>query len=100
MLRNFTSGQSLSEQPVRIQVLNGNGVPGAAGDMARRLESLGFVVVGVGDSDERLPTTRILVADGSEAGSLVASELGYGEVVAGSVDNGVDVVVIVGSDAA
>ncbi len=100
MLRNFASGQSLSQQPVRIQVLNGNGVPGAAGDMARHLESLGFMVVGVGDSNERLPTTRILVGEGSEAGSLIAAELGYGEVVSGSVDNGVDVVVIVGSDAA
>ncbi|CAN5764662.1 hypothetical protein BH23ACT4_BH23ACT4_12690 [soil metagenome] len=100
MLRNFTSGQSFAQQPVRIQVLNGNGVPGAAGDMARQLESLGFLVVGVGDSDERLSTTRILVAEGSDAGSLIAGELGYGEVMSGSVDNGVDVVVIVGSDAA
>ncbi len=100
MLRNFASGQSLAQQPVRIQVLNGNGVPGAAGDMARHLESLGFLVVGVGDSDERLSTTRILAAYGSDVGSLIAAELGYGEVVSGSVDNGVDVVVIVGSDGA
>ena len=100
MLRNFASGQSLAQQPVRIQVLNGNGVPGAAGDIARQLEALGFEVVSVGDSDEQVSTTRILVGDGSEAGSLIAAELGYGEVVTGSVDNGVDVVIIVGSDAA
>lgn len=100
MLRNFASGQSFAEQPVRIQVLNGNGLPGAAGEMARHLESLGFVVVSVGDSDERLSTTRIVAAEGSDAGSLIASELGYGEVMSGFVDNGVDVVVIVGADAA
>ncbi|MEX1037236.1 MAG: LCP family protein [Acidimicrobiia bacterium] len=100
MLRNFASGQPLAQQPVRVQVLNGNGVPGAAGDMARQLESLGFVVIGVGDSDERLPTTRIMVASGSDAGTVIAGELGFGEVVTGSVDNDVDAVVIVSSDAA
>jgi LCP family protein required for cell wall assembly len=100
MLRNFATGQPFAQQPVRIQVLNGNGVPGAAGDMARELESLGFVVVGVGDSKERFPTTRILVASGSDAGSLIADGLGFGEVVTAEVDKSVDAVVIVGSDAA
>jgi hypothetical protein len=57
-------------------------------------------VVGVGDSDERISTTRILVGSGSNAGSLIAGELGFGEVVTAEVDNSVDAVVIVGSDAA
>ena len=100
MLQNFRSGQPLAQQPVRVQVLNGNGVPGAAGEMARQLEALGFVVVGVGDSAERISTTRILVGSGSNAGSLIAGELGFGEVVTAEVDNSVDAVVIVGSDAA
>ena len=100
MLQNFRSGQPLAQQPVRIQVLNGNGVPGAAGEMARQLEASGFLVVGVGNSEERFSTTRILVGSGSNAGSLIATELGFGEVVAAEVDNSVDAIVIVGSDAA
>jgi hypothetical protein len=100
MLQNFRSGQPLAQQAVRVQVLNGNGVPGAAGEMARQLEALGFVVVGIGDSDERFSTTRILVGSDSNAGSLIAGELGFGEVVTAEVDNSVDAVVIVGSDAA
>jgi hypothetical protein len=40
------------------------------------------------------------VGSDSNAGSLIAGELGFGEVVTAEVDNSVDAVVIVGSDAA
>ncbi len=99
MIQNFNTGQPLAQEAVRVQVLNGNGIPGAAADMAQELESLGFVVVSLGDADQSYATTTVLVGD-PDAGSLIVSQLGFGEVVAGSVDNSVDAVVIVGGDAA
>ncbi len=100
MIANFVAGRPLAEQPTRVQVLNGNGVPGAAGEMAQRLEALGFIVVAVGDSDVQYPTTQILSNQGSEAGEMVRSALGFGEVRFDAVDNRYDAVVIVGTDAA
>jgi LCP family protein required for cell wall assembly len=100
MLKNFGSGVPLAFQPLRIQVLNGNGQSGAAGDMARRLEALGYVVVSVGDADRKYETTTVLVESGSLVGVEVIAALGFGEVANSSVDNSIDAVVIVGSDAA
>ncbi len=99
MLENFQKGVPLAFQPIRVQVLNGNGVSGAAGDMARRLEELGYVVVSVGDAGGLYETTTVLVAQGSIVGSEVVAALGFGEVANSDVDNSVDAVVIVGSDA-
>lgn len=99
MLRNFGNGAPFASQPLRIQVLNGNGVSGAAGDMARRLENLGYEVVSVGDAPSRYDTTTVLVESGSKVGSEVVAALGFGEVANSTVDNSVDAVVIVGSDA-
>jgi LCP family protein required for cell wall assembly len=100
MVRNFSGGNPLAAQPLRVQVLNGNGVSGAAGDMAQRLEALGYIVVSVGDADRTYPTTTVLAESGSEAGDDVVAALGFGEVAISDVDNSVDAVVIVGSDAA
>lgn len=99
-LSEFAAGSAQAGEPLRVQVLNGNGISGAAGDMARRLEELGFVVVAVGDSPTRYETTTVLVEDGSAAGGTVVEALGFGEVAVSDVDNTVDAVVIVGSDAA
>lgn len=99
MLANFEAGRALAEQPIRVQVLNGNGVAGAAGDMSRRLESLGFSVEGIGNAERNdYGQTVVIVPEGSEDGSMITSELGFGVVEFGSVDNGYDAVVIVGSD--
>ncbi|MDH3189998.1 MAG: LCP family protein [Acidimicrobiia bacterium] len=100
MLDNFKAGRPLAEQPTRIQVLNGNGVAGAAGEMAERLEALGFIVVAVGDAGSIYETTTILIDEGSQAGDMVRSALGFGEVLLDDVDNRYDAVVIVGTDAA
>lgn len=100
VIDNFKAGRPFAERPTRVQVLNGNGIAGAAGDMARRLEAEGFEVVALGDAPERYDTTTILADQGTIFGSEVRSILGFGEVVAGDVDNRYDVVVIVGSDAA
>jgi LCP family protein required for cell wall assembly len=86
--------------PLRVQVLNGNGVSGAAGIMSTKLEEAGFVIAGVGNADSRsYTTTAILVPEGSDAGDRIVGELGFGEVQFDTVDHGYDAVVIVGADA-
>jgi LCP family protein required for cell wall assembly len=101
MLANFRAGQSLSAEVLTIQVLNGNGISGAAADLADRLESEGFVVADIGDAESSdYTTTTVIAPAGSDAGSRVVTALGFGRVETGSVDNGYDAVVIVGADAA
>ena len=100
VLANFRTGTALSSQPLRVQVLNGNGVKGSAGDMSRTLESMGFLVESVGDADTaNFAQTIVLVPDGSGNGEIIVDALGFGVVQVGSVDNGYDAVVIVGADA-
>jgi LCP family protein required for cell wall assembly len=101
MLANFRSGQPLAAKALTLQVLNGNGVSGAAGQMAARLESEGFVIGDVGDAGSNdYEVTTVIAPQGSDAGSRVIAALGFGVVQAGSVDNGYDAVVVVGADAA
>ena len=100
VLANFRAGTVFSSQPLRVQVLNGNGVKGSAGDMSRTLESMGFLVESVGDADTaNFAQTIVLVPDGSGNGEIIVDALGFGVVQVGSVDNGYDAVVIVGADA-
>ncbi|HSM44371.1 MAG TPA: LCP family protein [Acidimicrobiia bacterium] len=100
VLANFRSGEPFANQPLRVEVLNGNGMPGAAGDMSDRLESLGFQVERIGNADSStFAQTTVIVPEGSDDGSRITSALGFGVVEFGSVDNRYDAVVIVGSDA-
>ncbi|MCI0679308.1 MAG: LCP family protein [Actinobacteria bacterium] len=101
MLANFRSGRALTEQPLRLQVLNGNGVGGAATDMSRRLESDGFLIADIGDAESSdYAQTTIIVPEGSHNGLLILDSLGFGVVMTGPVGSGYDAVVIVGADAA
>lgn len=99
MIANFEAGRPLATQPTRVQVLNGNGVAGAAGNMAQELEAQGFIVVAVGDAKSLYSKTTILTNEGSMAGDILRSALGFGEVLFANVDNSYDAVVIVGTDA-
>ncbi len=91
---------TIDQGPIRVQVLNGNGVDGAAGDMSDRLAEAGYEIAGVGNADERdYSITTVLVPEGSDAGEEIIGQLGFGVVRYGAVDNGYDAVVIVGSDA-
>jgi LCP family protein required for cell wall assembly len=105
LIANFASGQSMSsvveEQPLRLQVLNGNGTKGSASRWSDILENEGFEILAVGDAERSdFETTRILVRpDGMETGQLIVDALGFGEVSTGSLDSEVDAVVIVGLDA-
>ncbi len=59
---------SISRQELKIQVLNGGGVPGAAGKMKKLLESKGYQVVGTGNAkDYEYTETQIIVKPGFEA---------------------------------
>jgi LCP family protein required for cell wall assembly len=102
MVADFLGGGAtvVQQQPLRVQVLNGNGVSGAAGKMSETLTSSGFVVESIGNAETRdYELTTIVVPSGSLNGGVIATELGFGVVEFGDVDNGYDAVVIVGGDA-
>ncbi len=100
MLANFRAGAPLAEQPIRVEVLNGNGIGGSAQRMSQTLTSLGFEVEGIGNAATKdYAVTTVVVPPGSDAGQRIVDALGFGEVVTGTVDNGYDAVVIVGADA-
>jgi hypothetical protein len=101
MIAEFMAGgATVVQQPLRVQVLNGNGVSGAAGKMSQTLTSSGFTVESIGNAETRdYELTTIVVPSGSPNGGVIATELGFGVVEFGDVDNGYDAVVIVGADA-
>ncbi|MET9730386.1 LCP family protein [Streptomyces sp. NPDC006458] len=51
------AGNPLYASSVRVQVLNGTGVPGRAADVAEKLRQAGFTVVGTGNADRTTRTT-------------------------------------------
>ena len=100
MLANFLRGVELAERPLRIQVLNGNGVGGSAAAVSRALESQGFQVEAIGNAGTQdYGTTLVIVPQGSSVGDQIITALGFGVVQPGTVDNGYDAVIIVGFDA-
>ena len=105
VIAHFASGQPMmaviEDEPLRVQVLNGNGTKGSAGRWSDILEDQGFEVLAVGDADRSdFETTKVLVRPGGLlAGQAIVDALGFGEVSTGSLDSEVDAVVIVGLDA-
>ncbi|HEY4607360.1 MAG TPA: LCP family protein, partial [Acidimicrobiia bacterium] len=45
------AGAVVDNTPIRVQVLNGNGVDGAAGGLSAELEAAGFEVAGIGNAE-------------------------------------------------
>ena len=89
---------------VRVQVLNGNGIPGIGQDVADLLVGEGFRVILSGNA-QRLDHEKTLVItyDSSEAGMDLAERarelLGTGEVQISGQDQGiVDLTIVVGKD--
>jgi LCP family protein required for cell wall assembly len=96
----LTGVMTIDPGPIRVQVLNGNGVNGAAGHMSDRLAEAGFEIADVGNANVRdYSVTTVLVPQGSTAGTEIVGQLGFGVVQYGTVDNEIDAVVIVGADA-
>jgi hypothetical protein len=60
-----------------------------------------FVVVDIGDAESDTFATTVLLAgpDNVASATLVADQLGFGEIRPGTMPEGVDVIVIVGADA-
>jgi LCP family protein required for cell wall assembly len=100
MLAQFRSGSVSTATPLVLEVLNGSGRNGAAGEVSETLESLGFTIESIGNAGtSSYAQTTVIVPEGSEDGDTITSALGFGVVEFGAVDNGYDAVVIVGSDA-
>jgi LCP family protein required for cell wall assembly len=104
MLAAFGSGapmQAAAEDPLRIQVLNGNGISGSAGRWSKVLEEKGFEIARIADADRKdfATTTVIVRPDALAQGRLIIDALGFGELAPGQVDGSLDAIVIVGLDA-
>jgi LCP family protein required for cell wall assembly len=100
MLAAFQTGTVSVDRSLTLEVLNGSSRNGAAGEMSDRLQGLGFEVASVGNAGSNgYGQTIVIVPAGSDDGDAIVSALGFGVVEFGSVDNGYDAVVIVGSDA-
>jgi LCP family protein required for cell wall assembly len=104
VLAAFRAGESpgvLTQGPIRVQVLNGNGIPGAAARWAGELSDPRFIVVDIGDAESEDFAATVLLhgPEDVERAGLVAGELGFGEIRPGTVPEGIDVIVIVGADA-
>jgi LCP family protein required for cell wall assembly len=104
MIASFANGlpmNAVAGEPLRIQVLNGNGIAGSASRLSEILQVKGFEILDVGDADRNdFPITTIIVRpEALSQGRSIIDALGFGEVTAGSLDSSVDAIVIVGLDA-
>jgi len=100
----FLAGQRMSPDvglQAAIEVQNGNGRPGSAGQIASLLTDGGFNVVGTEDSARAdYEVTQVIVRPNLlHIAQDIADHLGFGEAVVGGTPEGVDIVVIVGLDA-
>ena len=93
-----------AREDVRVQVLNGNGVPGIGQDVARRLVGEGFRVILSGNA-RRLTYRRTLIitydatAEGQRLAERAKRLLGVGEVQVSAQQQGiVDLTIVVGKD--
>lgn len=107
-LRGFVAetigSQAPTDDEIRVQVLNGNGVPGIGQAVARLLVGHGFKVV-QSDNAQRFnyPETLIVTYDSSPQGQAAAERarelLGVGEVQVSAQQQGiVDLTIVVGKD--
>jgi LCP family protein required for cell wall assembly len=104
MIVAFAGGEPLNPvgvEHLRLEVLNGNGVEGAAGRMGELLAEQGFEIAAVGEADRYdFETTTIIVRPGALAtAQALVDMLGFGQVSTGSLNAGIDAIVIVGLDA-
>ena len=85
---------------VRVQVMNGSGVSGAAGNASQALSNLGFAPGTIGnDSRGTVAKSEVRYRPGDEAkAQLVASAVPGATLVADSSLSGTDVVLVVGKN--
>lgn len=90
------------KQPIRIELLNGSGRAGLAGELASYLRDGGFDVLEVSNADRSDYRTTLVVnrTGAPEPGRIVAEYLGTRHVIQQiSSQEMIDVTVIVGRDA-
>ncbi|MBP1633146.1 MAG: LytR cell envelope-related transcriptional attenuator, partial [Acidobacteria bacterium] len=100
----FRAGEPLTgsvEGNGRVEVQNGNGIAGSAGEVADRLRAGGWEVVAVtsGEREDYAITAVVARPRYLSQAEAVAAFLGFGAAQVGTVPTGADVVVIVGADA-
>lgn len=104
MIKAFGNQTPLTttEEPLQLEVLNGNGEPGAASYWADSLALSGFEVVRIGDaaSSDFGQTVVVVRPDARQRAEQIVEHLGVGIIRVGAVDQEIDARVIVGSDAA
>lgn len=89
---------------IKVQVLNGNGVPGIGQEAAEKLIAAGFRVVLTGNARRlNYQKTLVITYDDSEAGQALAERarklIGVGEVQVSSQSQGiVDLTIVIGKD--
>ncbi len=90
-----------TEGPPSVAVLNGNGVPGAATRWAEWLEARGMEVADVDDADRDDYAVTLVVATPAtvERADELVELLGFGEVSVATLDEDLDLMVILGRDA-
>ncbi len=99
----FRTGASLggtTDRPMKVTVLNGNGIAGSAAQYAGVLEADGFSIVDVTDATSKdFAQTIVLVRPGETArGATIVQALGFGIVQTGSFAPELDALVILGKD--
>ena len=87
--------------PPRVIVLNGNGVSGSAGRWGDWLDARGIEVDDVDDADRQDYSATTVIAQPS---SLAAAEdlielIGVGSVTMGTLDEEIDLILVLGADA-
>lgn len=102
VLSAFRGGSALTadDGPVRVEVLNGNGIAGSAASWSERLGDAGFEISGIGDAESKdFAQTSIIVGPGRQAtGEAVRQALGFGVVTTGTLSSSIDVLVVLGAD--
>ena len=104
LMGDLLSGVTAPTQAIKVQVLNGNGVPGIGQDVAERLIGAGFRVVLTGNARRlNYQKTLVITYDSSPAGQALAERarklIGVGEVQVSTQQQGiVDLTIVIGKD--
>jgi anionic cell wall polymer biosynthesis LytR-Cps2A-Psr (LCP) family protein len=104
LMGDLFSSVTAPSETVRVQVLNGNGVPGIGQEVAERLIGAGFRVVLTGNARRlNYAKTLVITYDSSPAGQALAERarrlIGVGEVQVSAQQQGiVDLTIVIGKD--
>jgi anionic cell wall polymer biosynthesis LytR-Cps2A-Psr (LCP) family protein len=104
LMQDLLSGVTAPTDEVKVQVLNGNGVPGIGQEVAKKLIGAGFRVVLTGNARKmNYEQTLIITYDDSTAGQALAERarklIGVGQVQVSEQSQGiVDLTIVIGKD--